>query len=335
MARIIGERPKDMAMMTVWNFIQRELPDYVYGVISPVFSNKNSETECDFALFIPHMGVFLLDVNNPSEIVYEEGQFFSVYGYNKRPFAAEMERKRMLDRRNRVRQYLHDNYHFDPLVFEMTGFPLSKISEEMKKEMGRVLDTNHVLFREDFENGSDFLVKIYRKSLEVMYGNREPFSEMMDEMAYLLFSRWGVGLPDPPRPDKPPMVFMSYNRNSQIRAWEIKYELEKRNLFVWRAPEDVAVSTDYKILETQAIKQCDAFLLLLTSKAMESDEVRYEFETAKHYGKTIIPIVIEDTEITDYYKKQLSHIQYRTMIVNDANVFDEIEKLIKKKNNEE
>ena len=331
MARTIGEKPREAGLLKIWNFINRELPDYMYGVFDPIFEMEDRKIECDVALFIPHMGVFLMDAYLSMDMVVEDGKIYHMYGRRKVPFDPEKEKKKMLDRRFRIRQYMHNLYHFDPLVFEMTCYPLVEATEEIKNEMGKAMDLDHVLFSEDFENADEFLMKVFRENLKARrqtVGNYV-YSEMMDEMAYLLYARWGVGLPDPERPERPPIIFLSYNRNDQIRAWEIKKEIESRGIFVWRAPEDVMVSDDYKKLETDAIIDCDAFLILLSSASMNSDEVLYEFETAKKYDKTIIPIIIEDVERTEYYRKNLSHIQYRHMVSNDANVFNEIAELIK------
>lgn len=339
MARTIGERPKIEGLTDIWDFVHRDLPDYIYGVFDPDFSLNEQRHECDVALFIPHMGVFLMDVYLPRDLEVEDGRLYSVYGHNRRPFEPEMEKRRMLDRRYRVLQYLKKMYHFSPFVFEMSCYPLVDISTEARKEMGKTINLEHVLFHDDFRDPDAFLLRIHEKYLRErrLASYQNAYSEMMDDMAYQLFACWGVGMPDPPRPDKPPVIFLSYNRNNQIRAWEIKKELEERGIFTWRAPEDVTLSRDYRILETEAIRNCDALLILLSSSSMESDEVLYEFETARKFGKAIIPLIIEDVEMTDYYKKNLSHVQYRKMINNDSNVFNEIAELIReeKKNRDE
>ena len=62
MARLIGEKPSSGVSALVYDFVMKKLPDYIYAVFEPVFELGDERKSCDLILFIPHMGVFILDI---------------------------------------------------------------------------------------------------------------------------------------------------------------------------------------------------------------------------------------------------------------------------------
>ena len=129
--------------------------------------------------------------------------------------------------------------------------------------------------------------------------------------------------------EKPPFLFLSYNQFNATVAQEIKEELEHRGIFVWRAPEDVSIGEHYLPEEMDAIEQCDAFMILLSSTSQVSKEVRIEFEKAVELNRKILPIWIEDCKQEEYYVKALAKYQYRLMTKPDAAILNEITKVVK------
>ena len=74
MARLIGQRPdeSDYALNLMHQFVMEQLPDYICAsfFLPLVSKNTNVKYECDMILFIPHMGVFILDIsemNSPAK----------------------------------------------------------------------------------------------------------------------------------------------------------------------------------------------------------------------------------------------------------------------------
>ena len=82
-----------------------------------------------------------------------------------------------------------------------------------------------------------------------------------------------------------------------------------------------------------AIEQCDAFLILLSRPAQNSDEVKKEFTKALEIGKPILPIWVEDVpedEMEPYYRENLEKYQYRIMSKINEEIIEEIVASVKK-----
>ena len=124
MARIIGQMPvHDYAEERLYRFIMDELPDYIYVLFGvPVRPGKTTEfeVECDAILLIPHMGVFVFEVNGANNLTYEEGCMIAHYG-NGRSHTLQM--YKYIGLRKMIIKYLHTYFEVDPDVFFVTCFP--------------------------------------------------------------------------------------------------------------------------------------------------------------------------------------------------------------------
>ena len=80
MARLIGQRPdeSDYALNLMHQFVMEQLPDYICAsfFLPLVSKNTNVKYECDMILFIPHMGVFILDISHVSHLGYSSFRTF-------------------------------------------------------------------------------------------------------------------------------------------------------------------------------------------------------------------------------------------------------------------
>ncbi|MCR5676051.1 MAG: TIR domain-containing protein [Lachnospiraceae bacterium] len=329
MARLIGKKPASFSLSVVYDFVMTKLPDYIYAVFEPVFETADGQsTACDMILFIPHMGVFILDVCDAVAISSENGQFFFSYRDGRKTV---WDPERLADKRVHVQRFLKERFRIAPLVYEIQCFPSFRGNPGMLSAIDLRLGADHALFFEDLLDETSFLVKLYRSCIHRGLGGIQngTCEDLTDVEAHSIFFYWESGVPAPMRPQSPPLVFLSYNRFNQVRAREIKEELENNGIFVWRAPEDVPVGTDYYVQEMDAIEKCDAFLILLSSTSQESEEVRKEFVKAVNENKKIIPIWIEDCSVNTFYSENLTRHQYRYMIDNDMDVMNEIIRVVK------
>ena len=329
MARLIGERPKHPMEQEMYDYIMKTLPDYIYALFCPKIEYEGSERELDVVLFVPHMGVFVLDYYSGNTMEVSEGRLRFI---NRTCEYVTFSPKRIKENRLAVEKYLQYKFRIKPFIYEMLWLPQFEISAEARnRSLNEIIGFGRVIDRKDMENYEKFLHKLmvgrifYDKNPE----NSQFYDDLTDTMAHNIFFYWETGMPEPWRPAKPPLVFMSHRTLNANMAAEIKQELESRGIFTWKSPEDIGIGGYYKEVETEVIKKCDAFLILLSSSAQESEEVRYEFETAKKFGKKILPLWIEDCEINDYYKEALTQYQYRIMIRPDSQILDEIENEIK------
>jgi len=194
------------------------------------------------------------------------------------------------------------------------------------------------LFLDDFDNSRTFLLKLYKyytaslqRSIRNKNTENEPlfFDDLDDEVVFNITSYWGKKAMERERPSKPPVVFLSYNRNNQSMAYHIQRELEKKGVFTWKAPADVPIGDDYYVHEMAAIKACEAFIILLSPSSQESNEVKIEFEAAIQNKKKIFPIKLWEFEVNEYYMTALKRIEWRILEGCDYSFLDEIVKYIK------
>ena len=300
----------------VYQFIKEELPDYVYAGLEVRMQDPVSGRcfSLDLLLIIPHIGVFIMEIKVVKDTISPA-------------FLHQLAKYR-----EAVCNHLRDKFLVTPFVNEMLCLPTYKKSDLNTDGLSDAIDTDFIFFEEDFANSYTFLSKLLKGKYnnEKMYQTKGMYDDITDFMAHNIYFYWENGILEPERPDRPPLVFLSFNQNNQSFSEEIKSDFESRGIFVWRAPEDVPISEYYKDVETEAIKNCDAFVILISTPSLASGEVRYEYEKAKEYNKPIIPILIEDLTPNDIFGDDPDMYQFLKMTKLDKNIMDEIgQKIIK------
>ena len=96
-------------------------------------------------------------------------------------------------------------------------------------------------------------------------------------------------------------AFISYSTKNQSDADALRYLLVKKGVATWMAPYDIPVGAVYAEVVAHAIKECACFVLLLTDAAQNSHWVPKELERAVNYGKTILPIRLENTVLNEEF----------------------------------
>lgn len=264
---------------------------------------------CDCVLIIPHTGFFILDVQDEENTPVELHRL----GRYRRP----------------VQERIKEKFLITPFVYEMLCLPSKTRKDFINGDMSDGIDPDFIIFRDDLRNNSSLMLKLLagKRNNESLYGIDSKTDDISDLMTHRMAFYWENGIAGTERPEKPPMVFLSYNTLNQSFAGEIKGDLENRGVFVWRAPEDVPISDYYKTVETEAIRKCNVFFILISTSSQKSEEVRYEFEKATEEKKPILPLWIDDCETNGYYEPLLN--QYRQMKKLDFNTMSEIEQIVK------
>jgi hypothetical protein len=93
-------------------------------------------------------------------------------------------------------------------------------------------------------------------------------------------------------------VFISYSSKDKPAADAACAVLESSGIRCWIAPRDVMPGTEYGSAIVDAIEHCRAMVLIFSSNANESAQIRREIERAVKKGVTIIPVRIEEVEPT-------------------------------------
>lgn len=101
-------------------------------------------------------------------------------------------------------------------------------------------------------------------------------------------------------------VFVSYSSKDKAIADAVVSSLEKNNIRCWYAPRDVKPGEDWGESITNAIEQCEIFLLIFSGNANKSQHVLDEILYAIGEQRTILPFRIENLDPTGSMKLHLS-----------------------------
>ena len=327
MARLMGRMPLTSGEKFVYDFAMKSLPDYIYVAFSVVLPVSGREIECDALLLIPHLGVVAMEIKDACRILRNEGKMSL---WNISGVIGQWNRKQLRNYHFAICSYLQEKFEVSPYVYSILCLPNCSDRDVPLQIYSDVIYPDELFLREDFEDSDRFLLKMQRycaavkKSMSAEARDKYLLCDLSDRMAYNIFYYWDTGIKKPERPARPPLLFLSYNRNNSVVAEEIKEQLEQRGIFVWRAPEDVEVGEYYLPAEMAAIGLCDAFLILLSTPAQESYEVQIEFEKARELGKKILPVLVEECTLTEYYQNALREYQYIHLLKPDAVKIEEI-----------
>jgi hypothetical protein len=105
-------------------------------------------------------------------------------------------------------------------------------------------------------------------------------------------------------------VFISYSSHDKVIADAICSKLENNNIRCWIAPRDILPGVEFGEAIIDAIVDSRILLLVFSSKANESPQVRREVERAVSKGKIIIPFRVEDILPTKAMEFALSNTHW-------------------------
>ena len=91
-------------------------------------------------------------------------------------------------------------------------------------------------------------------------------------------------------------VFISYSRDDKLTADALCSTLESEGIRCWIAPRDVALGADWGETIVKAIGGCHLMVLVFSSHANDSPQVRREVQRAFEKGLTVIPLRVEDVK---------------------------------------
>ena len=97
-------------------------------------------------------------------------------------------------------------------------------------------------------------------------------------------------------------VFISYSTYDLLKTIEIRDMLENNGVSCWIGNRDIPPGANYTEEITQAINQCEFFVLMLTQNAEKSQYVISELECAVEKKKVIIPYLLEKFNISEKVK---------------------------------
>jgi TPR repeat protein len=89
-------------------------------------------------------------------------------------------------------------------------------------------------------------------------------------------------------------VFISYASQDKIVADAACARLEQHGIRCWIAPRDIGAGVEWGEAIIDAIERCRVMVLIFSSKANESFQIRREIERAVSKGRPVLPMRIED-----------------------------------------
>src|SRR5437868_3091907 len=93
-------------------------------------------------------------------------------------------------------------------------------------------------------------------------------------------------------------AFISYSSQDKLIANAACATLEALGIHCWIAPRDIAPGAEWGESIVTAIDSCRVMVLVFSSNANESRQIRREVERAVSKGITIVPVRIENVEPT-------------------------------------
>jgi hypothetical protein len=111
-------------------------------------------------------------------------------------------------------------------------------------------------------------------------------------------------------------VFLSYSSKDQKVAQTICAALENRGLNCWISSRDVGPGQNFQEAIVKAIRAAKVMVLVFTSHANNSDEIKKELVLASQNRLTIIPVRMEDVVPNEAFAYEFATRQWIDLFAN-------------------
>ena len=129
------------------------------------------------------------------------------------------------------------------------------------------------------------------------------------------------------RPEKPDKaIFISYSRRDQEFVVRLASDLNERVAGVWFDQSAIQLGEKWHDEIMEGIRECKAFILVLSPDAMESRYVREEVNKALELGKTIFPVIYRPAKWTEEFETLIREVQ--TLDLRSGSYTDNFQKLV-------
>ena len=105
-------------------------------------------------------------------------------------------------------------------------------------------------------------------------------------------------------------VFISYSHHDKAAADAVCAKLEQHQIRCWIAPRDVVPGIEWADSIINAISNTRIMVLVFSSNANDSPQIRKEVERAVHKGVIIVPLRIEDVVPTRSLEYFMSNVHW-------------------------
>ncbi len=117
-------------------------------------------------------------------------------------------------------------------------------------------------------------------------------------------------------------VFISYSGNESEAARKIKDILVENGIECWMAPDSIDAGERYNEVLPPAVRNCAAFILMLSDEAQKSKYVSSELSIAFDSDRIILPFMFKECEIGDKFIVYIK--EYQTLKPSSFNSVEDM-----------
>jgi hypothetical protein len=121
-------------------------------------------------------------------------------------------------------------------------------------------------------------------------------------------------------------IFISYSRRDQEFVTRLASDLDAQVAGVWFDQSSIQLGEKWHDEIMEGIRDCKAFILVLSPDAMESRYVREEVNKALELGKTIFPVIYRPTKWKGEFETLVKEVQ--TLDLRSGSYTDNFHKLV-------
>lgn len=105
-------------------------------------------------------------------------------------------------------------------------------------------------------------------------------------------------------------IFISYSHRDSSFVDRLIREIEQKGLDTWMDREDIGGGAAWRAAISQAIRECEVFIVVLSPQSLASRNVTKELSLADKHNKPKIPIRYQPCEIPPEVEYQLAGLQW-------------------------
>lgn len=121
-------------------------------------------------------------------------------------------------------------------------------------------------------------------------------------------------------------IFISYSRRDQEFVTRLASDLNARVAGVWFDQSTIQLGQKWRDEIMEGIRECKAFIVVLSPDALESRYAREEINKALELGKTIFPVIYRPAKWTGEFESLVRDVQ--TLDLRSGSYTDNFQKLV-------
>jgi hypothetical protein len=119
-------------------------------------------------------------------------------------------------------------------------------------------------------------------------------------------------------------LFISYSRQDRDFVDGLIRDIEEAGFDLWMDRADIRGGAQWRAAITQAIRDCAAFLVVLSPNSVDSKNVGRELELAADNHRPVMPIIYEECEIPANFEYHFAGVQLIDFSANNPNALDQL-----------